>query len=519
MTPPLAATITEVQSLGVGIPKETLQRTGGAGPAESGSLVMGGFAVSVPTSSPYVVHSPYSLKSQRSGLVLLKDNTEILPVETVPRPGFYDETTMDGTPCQKIALLHGTDCLATSVLQTCSYWNTPNRCRFCGIELSLAGRNTIVRKTPHQLAETAQKAKALDSIRHVVLTTGTASPPEDEISILAESAGAIKKSTGLPIHVQFMPPRNMERLQELKDAGVDTVGIHLESFDAEILKNMAPVKATIGFGRYRKTWEKAVDIFGANQVSSFILVGLGETPDSIISGSDLLIGMGVYPFVVPLRPIPGSRMENTLPPEPEIMRIIYPEVARILLREGLSYSLSQAGCVRCGACSALPAYEQPEESLLCHPARTEAEKLEALSIRNSVFVQEQKLFKHTDTDENDKKGIHLVAKHEDRVIGTVRVYPAGTGNGHWIGGRLAVQKGFRASGAGELLVREAVAIVKEYGCNHFTAHIQADNIAFFEQLGWKSVGPLKDHFGRPHQLMKADLHAPSNRSGDESIEN
>ena len=519
MISPLAETITEIQSLGVRIPENAIKRKGGAGPAEAGSLVMGGFAVSVPTSSPYVVRSPYSLKTRNNRLLLCKDGSEILPVETVSRPRFYDETTRDGTVCQKIALLHGTDCMATTVLQTCAYWSTPNRCRFCGIELSLANRNTIALKTPDQLAETAARSKELDGVRHVVLTTGAATPLEKEFSILADSAGAIKKRTNLPIHAQVMPPRHMENLQELRDAGVDTVGIHMESFDPEVLKKMAPVKAALGLSRYRESWQEAVRIFGPNQVSSFILAGLGEEPDSVISGSDLLADMGVYPFVVPLRPIPGSYMAETLPPDPEIMKTIYLEVARILSRKGLSYATSLAGCVRCGACSALPAYEHPFKNLVCHPARTEEEHMEAFHIRKAVFVQEQKLFKDTDGDENDQKGIHLVAKQADRVIGTVRVYPAGTGNGDWIGGRLAVKKGFRASGAGELMVREAVILVKKNGCNHFTAHIQEKNIAFFEQLGWKSAGLLKDHFGRPHQLMKADLDASSNQPGEQTIEN
>jgi radical SAM protein (TIGR04043 family)/putative N-acetyltransferase (TIGR04045 family) len=501
----LAATITEIQSLGVRISGNTLQRTGGAGPAEAGSLVIGGFAVNVPTGSSYVTHSPYSLKTHKNSVVLCKYGNEILPVETVPRPGFYDEATTDGTPCQKIALFHGTDCLATSVLQTCAYWNTRNRCRFCGIELSLNSRNTVTRKTPEQLAETARKAKALDKIRHVVLTTGTATPPESEFAILAQSARAIKKQTDLPIHAQFMPPRNMERLQELKDAGVDTVGIHIESFDAGLLKNLAPVKAALGLTRYRQSWQEAVRIFGPNQVSSFILAGLGEKPENVIWGSDLLADMGVYPFVVPLRPIPGSRMEKALPQDPEIMKSIYHEVAHILSRKGLSYNRSLAGCVRCGACSALPAYEQPVQSLVCHPARTEDEHMTALRIRKAVFVQEQKLFEDTDEDKNDKKSVHLVAKHEGHVIGTVRVHPARSGNGDWIGGRLAVKKGFRASGAGELLVREAVAVVKKQACNHFTAHIQEKNIAFFEQLGWKGIGLVIEHFGKPHQLMEANL--------------
>ncbi|MCP4577579.1 MAG: radical SAM protein, partial [Deltaproteobacteria bacterium] len=178
MISPLAETITEIQSLGVRIQGGTLQRTGGAGPAEAGSLVIGGFSVSVPTSSPYVADSPYSLKDRDNRLILYKNHTEILPVETVPRPQFYHERTRDETPCQKIALLHGTDCLATSVLQTCAYWDTQSRCRFCGIELSLRNRNTIALKTPDQLAETAAKAKNLDGVRHVVLTSGTAIPPE-----------------------------------------------------------------------------------------------------------------------------------------------------------------------------------------------------------------------------------------------------------------------------------------------------------------------------------------------------
>ncbi|MEJ2589158.1 MAG: GNAT family N-acetyltransferase, partial [Deltaproteobacteria bacterium] len=111
----------------------------------------------------------------------------------------------------------------------------------------------------------------------------------------------------------------------------------------------------------------------------------------------------------------------------------------------------------------------------------------------------------SDQDAYDNESIHLVAKQGAHVIGTVRVFPAGDGNGHWIGGRLAVKKGLRSSGAGELLVRHAVMCVKQQGCTHFTAHIQAENIPFFEQLGWRGIGPAKTYFGRPHHLMEAEL--------------
>jgi len=67
--------------------------------------------------------------------------------------------------------------------------------------------------------------------------------------------------------------------------------------------------------------------------------------------------LGVYPFLVPLRPIPGSLLENALPPAPELMIGIYEEVSEILKGCGIFSKKNKAGCVLCGACSALPVFE------------------------------------------------------------------------------------------------------------------------------------------------------------------
>ena len=497
--------ITDLQSLGVRFQERPLQRKGGAGPAEAGFLLVEDIPVSVPMISQYVSRSPYFLKNRNGHTFLFKDSKELFPVDFISRPKFYDYSTRDGIEYKKIALLHGKDCLATSVIQTCVYWNSPQRCRFCGIELSLKDQQTIVSKTPEQLAEVALKAKELDSVRHIVLTTGSDRPPGKEIGYLSRCASAIKEATGLPIHAQFLPPSEPDRIFELKEAGVDTVGVHIESFDFEILSRVAPIKASIGLNRYEETWKMAVDLFGPNQVSSFLLVGLGEKASSVIWGSEFLSDLGVYPLIVPLRPIPGSLMEDSIPPDPEVMNYIYENVADILRKKGLSSSKSLAGCVRCGACSALPAFEQAPDRLICHPVRNKDEIAKALEIRKEVFVLEQKIFKDSDLDENDHKSIHIVAKSDGKIIGAVRVFPSNTGNGHWIGGRLAVKKVHRISYSGELLVREAMRYVKRHDCTRFTAHIQQKNVRFFSKLGWKSVGPVEDYFGLPHQLMEADL--------------
>ena len=67
--------------------------------------------------------------------------------------------------------------------------------------------------------------------------------------------------------------------------------------------------------------------------------------------------MGVYPFIVPLRPLIGTPLEGLPAPSSELMTRIYTQVAAANRQHGLSWRKSKAGCERCGACSALPAFE------------------------------------------------------------------------------------------------------------------------------------------------------------------
>jgi putative N-acetyltransferase (TIGR04045 family) len=303
-----------------------------------------------------------------------------------------------------------------------------------------------------------------------------------------------------------LPPTDPGRLEVLKEAGVDTVGIHIECFHEPTLRAVAPAKAAIGTARYKTAWRRAVALFGVNQVSSFVIAGLGEPPESLVSGSEELADMGVYPYVVPLRPVPGSRMQHWRPPYPDVMEAVYESVAGMLRRKGLKARHCRAGCVRCGACSALPLYEGPSDRVRVHSARNQTELSTAFAIRHQVFVEEQGLFHESDGDENDARSIHLVAEQEGRTVGTVRAFPdPQSGNGHWIGGRLAVHPDFRDYRVGAALVREAVFRAKKRGCTVFTAHIQERNVPFFRKLGWRPIGPLEAVCGMPHRPMQADL--------------
>jgi len=357
VTPELGRLITELQSRGLRVEQPFETRRGGAGPADAGMIWVEGVAVTVPVGADYVASSPFVLRREDEGWGIYRDQARIATADPLERPRFYDLATADGVPYWKIALLH-LDSLASTVLQTCTYWGTTDQCQFCGIELSLQADRTIAVKRPDQLAEVAVAAKELDGVVDVTLTTGSTSAPDRGARYLGRCAHAIKQATGLPIEGQFEPPGDLGVLDEVHDDGLDSVGIHVESFDPDVLARIAPGKARTGIDGYFRAWERAVEVFGAGQVSTYVILGMGEDPELTIEGCRRAIDVGVYPFVVPLRPVPGSLMGDCLPPAPDYMDRVYRQVAPYLVARGLGSGDVRAGCARCQACSAISVLER-----------------------------------------------------------------------------------------------------------------------------------------------------------------
>jgi len=352
----LAELLVDLQAHGLRIETPIEGRRGGAGPSDSGQLWVGGYALTVPTDNTTAADSPYLLKAEDDGYGIYRDGVRLADAHGQERPRYYDLQTADGIPYWKVGLLH-LDSFASTVVQTCTYWGTDDQCTFCGIELSLHADRTIVKKTPEQLAEVALAAKNLDGAVDVTLTTGSSKAPDRGARYVARCAHAVKEATGLPIEVQFEPPRDLEVLDEVHDLGVDTLGIHVETFDPDVLARVAPGKARTGIERYFETWERAVEIFGRGQVTTYVILGMGEDPELTVEGCRRAIDIGVYPFVVPLRPVAGSLMADATPPDPAYTNEINRKVVAYMTLHGMHSTIAKAGCARCQACSGLRALE------------------------------------------------------------------------------------------------------------------------------------------------------------------
>jgi radical SAM protein (TIGR04043 family) len=244
------------------------------------------------------------------------------------------------------------------VVQTCTYWGTADQCAFCGIEVSLAAGRTIVKKSPAQLAEVAVAARTLDGAVDATLTTGSSKGVDRGARYVAKCGNAVKESSGLPVEVQFEPPHNLDIINEVHDLGIDSVGIHVETFDPQVLARVAPGKARTGIERYFAAWERAVSLFGSGQVSTYVILGMGEDPELTVAGCRRAIDMGVYPFVVPLRPVAGSLMQDAQPPSATYTDSVYRRVSAYMALRGMDASMVSAGCARCQACSAMSSLQK-----------------------------------------------------------------------------------------------------------------------------------------------------------------
>ncbi|MHA1338416.1 MAG: radical SAM protein [Promethearchaeota archaeon] len=280
-------------------------------------------------------------------------NEKFDKIQLIPISEEYNlKQNLDGTINKQIALIHGINTLASTIYQKCSYWQQGKKCKFCGIEYSLKNKNTIEKKTAEQLIKAIDHAKKLNLCQHITLTSGSTSEPDKGALYYIDVVKKIKtKFPNLPIHVQIEPIEDFSLINKLKEAGVDTLGVHIEILDDKIRKIYCPGKFQTPKSFYYKFWKKSVEIFGKEQVTSFILVGFGENINQLTAELNQIIKIGVIPIIVPVRKITGTNIQNQINLNDLIS--IYNCVAKSMLKYNINPFNIKAGCGRCGGCSSI----------------------------------------------------------------------------------------------------------------------------------------------------------------------
>jgi len=122
----------------------------------------------------------------------------------------------------------------------------------------------------------------------------------------------IKSRTTLEISV-CCQPQNREIMQQLKNAGADRLGIALDGATPTVFNR---VKGN----SYR--WEnqfllfkEALDVFGRGNISTHLIVGLGETEQETAKTIQRCVDEGVLPALFAFTPVRGTALENTFAPK------------------------------------------------------------------------------------------------------------------------------------------------------------------------------------------------------------
>ncbi len=152
----------------------------------------------------------------------------------------------------------------------------------------------------------------------------------------------------------------------------------------------------------------------------------------------------------------------------------------------------------------MPNVESRQISIV--PVTNEGELLQALAIREVVFIEEQHVREGFDRDPNDGRAFHVLAVDSGHAIGTGRLVtlsktPAGEAGRWGQVSRMAVLQSHRAAGVGSKLLDTLEAEARRQEMAGITLHAPLSSIDFYKKRGYQPVGGVFQEAGMPHLEM------------------
>jgi predicted GNAT family N-acyltransferase len=130
--------------------------------------------------------------------------------------------------------------------------------------------------------------------------------------------------------------------------------------------------------------------------------------------------------------------------------------------------------------------------------------LDAVRIRNHVFMQEQGVPLDIEIDQNEALCVHFVLYLDDgQAAATCRLLPLQDGKMKLQ--RMAVEKVFRGQDYGRLLIQEAEKFAHSHGYHTITLGAQVTAVGFYEKLGYQKYGDLFLDANIEHYAMSKEV--------------
>jgi lipoyl synthase len=145
----------------------------------------------------------------------------------------------------------------------------------------------------------------------------------------------VKNQSNVPISISCQPLYR-ENIELLQKAGVDRLGIALDAA-TEAVFNKVKGKDVVGSYRWKgqlSILREALQVFGKGNVSTHIIIGLGETEKEAAEIIQRCVNIGVLPALFAFTPVRGTPLERNTAPSVQSYRRI--QLARYLIVKCLS---------------------------------------------------------------------------------------------------------------------------------------------------------------------------------------
>lgn len=258
---------------------------------------------------------------------------------------FFPQLPHTGTVLDDIARLHSEGCINIWPSTTCCYDEPGSKCQFCSLEAAADAP-----MDPEELCDGLRRLMAQVPKDYMLnFSGGTYRNPDWMADYWIDLARRIREFSDCNITVEFAPPMDLDKLQEMKDAGIGVAIMNLEIASPELRRRICPGKSRITYEHYHAAFRRAVEVFGWGMVSSVLIGGI-QPKEDIMKECEIMASEGVFPTIMPFRPMDNCELYGFKRCEPEELVEMSEHLGALLHRYRLDYT-RQEGCTKCGGCS------------------------------------------------------------------------------------------------------------------------------------------------------------------------
>lgn len=294
--------------------------------------------INVSVSEGFAAGSPYEIV-KREGNYRLVGNGWDEPIR------FYPNLPRTGTVVDELAQLHSPTCVNIWPSTNCCYDTPELKCRFCSLQPE--AEKPV---DPAELSEGLRILLTRPAQRYDLnFSGGTYGDPDRMARYWIDLARRIRAFSEASITAEFAPPSDLRLLGEMKEAGINVAIMNLEVADPELRKKICPGKSRITYAHYHEAFREAVKVFGWGMVSSVLIGGI-QPKEDIMRECGVMASMGVFPTVMPFRPMDDCVYHGLERCRPEDLLEMGEHLGGLLMKSGLDFR-RQPGCTECGGCS------------------------------------------------------------------------------------------------------------------------------------------------------------------------